>query len=266
MRFEGAPPAGNPRPAFRNHDKRRLGLVFLQVFILMLCVAFLSAQSLVELAKKEKERREQLKGKSAKVITNDDLKNIKKTPGISVSLPPTGEEAASMSRRFSVTQEPPPALQNRYAQEPNDAGTPNPRYATEVLGETLRVENAQYAVDRPDGQYAEVAHFGMLDLALNAKNGPGEDIAVYARRASEGILPDFMVYGVLVMGDDGEWTGIGQGTGIARPEKFDLGNIPSIKKIRIIFKLPAEGDILLKNFKLYPGEYSIGIDAVEVLH
>jgi hypothetical protein len=232
----------------------------------MLCVAFLSAQSLVELAKKEKERREQLKGKSAKVITNDDLKRIKRTPGISVSLPAAGEEAAAMSRRFSISQEPPPALQNRYAQEPNDAGTPNPRYATEVLGETIRVENAQNAIDRPDGQYADVAHFGMLDLALNAKNGPGEDIAIYARRTSEGILPDFMVYGVLVMGDDGEWISIGQGTGVARPEKFELGNIPSIKQIRIIFKLPAEGDITMKPNKLYPGEYTIGVDAVEVLH
>ncbi|NIM59296.1 MAG: hypothetical protein GTO16_10190 [Candidatus Aminicenantes bacterium] len=45
----------------------------------------LSSQSLVELAKKEKERREKLKGQSKTVITNADLSNIKRGPALTTS-------------------------------------------------------------------------------------------------------------------------------------------------------------------------------------
>jgi len=268
MRFKTAHQDGQPRPALRHHDKRKSGPVLLQALIFMLCTSFLSAQSLVDLANKEKERRQQVKGKTAKVVTSDDLKKTKRTPGISVLLPETagGQEGLLTAGRSSATQEPPAEIQNRYAMEPLDAGAANPRFATGVLAETLRVVNAPYALDKPDRQYAEVAYFGILDLEVNAKNGPGDDIAIYAQRPTEGILPEFMVYGVLAMGEDGEWTAIGQGTGITRPEKFDLGPFSSIKKIRIMFKLPVDGDIVLKTHKLFPEEYSIGIDAVEVLH
>ncbi|MFC2164240.1 hypothetical protein ACFLT2_04485 [Acidobacteriota bacterium] len=44
-----------------------------------ICVAFLSSQSLVELAKKEKERRAKIKKKSTKVVTNADLKKGSKS-------------------------------------------------------------------------------------------------------------------------------------------------------------------------------------------
>jgi len=49
-----------------------------------LIVTFLSSQSLVELAKKEKERRAKLKGKKSIVVTNADLEKIKKKPAVSV--------------------------------------------------------------------------------------------------------------------------------------------------------------------------------------
>ncbi len=53
-------------------------------FSLMLFVNFLCSQSVVELAKKEKERRAKLKGKTAVVVTNNDLRNLKKEPTVSV--------------------------------------------------------------------------------------------------------------------------------------------------------------------------------------
>jgi hypothetical protein len=52
------------------------------VFILLVCSSLLLSQSLVEVAKKEKERRAKLKGKSGKVITNDDLMKVKKDPKV----------------------------------------------------------------------------------------------------------------------------------------------------------------------------------------
>lgn len=58
--------------------KKTLGTVF----ALLLCSSLLLSQSLVEVAKKEKERRAKLKGKSGKVVTNDDLHQIKKKPNV----------------------------------------------------------------------------------------------------------------------------------------------------------------------------------------
>jgi len=48
----------------------------------LVMASFLHSQSLTELAKKEKERREALKGKSARVVTNADLAKIKKRPAV----------------------------------------------------------------------------------------------------------------------------------------------------------------------------------------
>ncbi len=53
--------------------------------IAVLCLLFaasLYGQSLAELAKKEKERRESLKAAQAKVVTNEDLQNIRKKPAV----------------------------------------------------------------------------------------------------------------------------------------------------------------------------------------
>ncbi len=49
----------------------------------MLLVNFLCSQSVVELAKKEKERRAKLKGKTAVVATNNDLRNLRKERTVS---------------------------------------------------------------------------------------------------------------------------------------------------------------------------------------
>jgi hypothetical protein len=47
--------------------------------------SILSSQSLVELAKKEKERRAKLKAQSKTVVTNADLSNIKRGPALTTS-------------------------------------------------------------------------------------------------------------------------------------------------------------------------------------
>jgi hypothetical protein len=57
---------------------------FVATFIMpFICVGFLSSQSVVEAAKKEKERRAKIKKKSTKVVTNADLKKRKKSPSVS---------------------------------------------------------------------------------------------------------------------------------------------------------------------------------------
>jgi len=55
----------------------------------LFCASLLSGQSLAELSKKEKERREALKGKKALVITNADLDKTGRKAGIETPLPQT---------------------------------------------------------------------------------------------------------------------------------------------------------------------------------
>jgi hypothetical protein len=56
----------------------------ISILLLLTCSFFLSAQSLVDVAKKEKERRAKLKGKKSIVVTNSVLKKKKIEPAISV--------------------------------------------------------------------------------------------------------------------------------------------------------------------------------------
>jgi len=58
------------------------------VVLSLMFASLLSAQSLTELSKQEKERREALKGKRPVVITNADLGRIKKRAGIATPAPP----------------------------------------------------------------------------------------------------------------------------------------------------------------------------------
>ena len=52
------------------------------LFLPLLLVSFLQSQSLADLAKKEKARREAMKGKGAAVITTADLAKVKKRPAV----------------------------------------------------------------------------------------------------------------------------------------------------------------------------------------
>jgi hypothetical protein len=254
----------------------------------MLCSAVLLSQDLVEASKKEKERREQFKGKNVRVVTNADLRRTPKEQAVATA-PASPSEGAFAQPNPSPSGQESEALpsQETQTQEPRYQENQPPGAAVAVLPDTLLVENPELALYRPDGKYAEISIMGYLDLEFSANNGPGADIAIYARRAGgpdqtrageeEGGLPVGLEgnllpetppsYGVLVMGDQGDWEAIGRGAGIKSPETFDLGNIRSIKKIRIIFKYETNPDLAIKRYKFAESpEFIMGIDAVEALH
>ncbi len=66
--------------------------------VFLILAGGLYGQSLAELSRREKARRESLKGKQAKVVTNTDLAQVKKRPAILVvpsePVPPEGAAAA----------------------------------------------------------------------------------------------------------------------------------------------------------------------------
>ena len=190
-------------------------------------LTFLFSQSLVEIAKQEQERRAKLKGKTAKVVTNADLAKIKKAPALVVisSEAPPGERIEGGEAK---TEEPDYAETTYQPRRGQVQSSPmNPKYAARVMSSTFQVRNPEFALDRPDGKYAEIAYYGILDLELEATNGPGDDIAVYAQRHDVGILPETLNCGVFVMGRDEDWIYIGTVGGLRSPEKFDLGEVRS---------------------------------------
>jgi len=241
---------------------------FIAFFVLS---TLLASQSLVDVAKKEQERREKLKGKNVKVVTNADLKSVKRAPAVSTTTAPAGPEEAAAGQELAVPEE-------QRAETGYEGGGPS--YASGV-GETVFVENAEAAVYPPDGSFAEIGVMGQLDLELSARNGPGDDIAIYARLAGveqelsafeeEGIpmsaWPGGMIsYGVLAMRDDGEWEALGRGMGESWPETFDLGGLRETKRIRIIFKPDNNPSPPNQPFQLAVQSFTMGIDAVEALH
>ena len=247
---------------------------FIAFFVLS---TLLVSQSLVDVAKKEQDRREKLKGKNAKVVTNADLKAVKRAPAVTTPAAPPAEAATAEPEEADL-----PEAQEAERTYDEGAGSP---FATEVLPDTSMIENPDFALGSPDGQYAEISIFGILDLEINARNGAGDDIAIYANRPGtrEGMpespdegLPsaseetmwvlDKMAYGVMVMGDQGEWEELGVGTAEKNPERFDLGSFSSIKKIRIMFRLYTIPTFQTKPLKQHPGEFTMGVDAVEALH
>ncbi len=263
-------------------------LSFAVIAILLGCVP-LFTQDLVEAARKEQERRKSLKKPSAVVVTNSDLR---RSEGEEVSIPsppkiPVQGSRDMTSPQTSSSQIIPPARQKAAPNQMDqvDMGGFGQSFATKVLDFNELVQNPQLALGKPDGRFAEIPILGILDLEINAKNGPGDDIAIYVRRKGaqkmmpggeegEGLSSDQLVfgywqglwYGVLGMRERGDWVAIGQGTGVNRPEKFDIGSLPSIKKIRIFFKPNNNPEPVVKYPRGQLEESSFGIDAVEALH
>ncbi|MGB8952626.1 MAG: hypothetical protein WCC06_08155 [Candidatus Aminicenantales bacterium] len=60
--------------------------------LLLFCISLAFTQDLVELAKKEKQRRESLKGMRRIIVTNADLLKVKKKPALSTPPPSESEE------------------------------------------------------------------------------------------------------------------------------------------------------------------------------
>ncbi len=107
-------------------------------FILLLIVSFLHSQSLVDLSKREKARRESLKGKSAVVVTNADLAKVKKKPAIETAPPETAiEEPAVEGEEFAAEEDvPPETLEEEASTEeaaPEQAPAEEPSAKVEIL-------------------------------------------------------------------------------------------------------------------------------------
>jgi hypothetical protein len=235
--------------------------------------SLLLSQSVVDVAKKEQERREKLKGKNAKVVTNADLKTMRRGSAVETSGVPTSTEETG-------TSESPEAMRTY------DGGFDSP-IAGEVLSDTSMVENPDFALGSPDNQFAEMSLNGVLELAISVRNGDGPDLVVHARISGleemaksqeEGIPAGFLagaqpgippMYGVLVLDDRGVWQAIGKDTGSGGSASFDLGDIPSTKRIKIVFNyldVPNLGTAGGKTWRMSEKEISMGIDAVEALH
>jgi len=87
------------------------------LFLPLLMVSFLSAQSLAELSKKEKERRATAKGKTT-VVTNADLAKVKKKPAVSSSESAKTEEEVQAENPEAVDETvTPPEAENAQGQE-----------------------------------------------------------------------------------------------------------------------------------------------------
>lgn len=87
--------------------KRILCCVCLPLFL----SSFLLSQSLAELAKKERERREKLKGKKSILITNADLVRLRRSPAVSTSRTITGQQKSrrSIPSKEKLSQTEPPS-------------------------------------------------------------------------------------------------------------------------------------------------------------
>jgi hypothetical protein len=233
---------------------------------------FLASQSLVDVAKQERERREKLKGKNVRVVTNADLKSVKKTAALSTPEAPPAEPVAG--------EQEPAVPEGQETEAAYDQGA-GPSFARGVLEGTVFVENAESAIYPPDGRFAEIGIMGQLDVELTVRNGPGNDLAVYARLAGleqalsafedEGIpmsaWPGAMIsYGVLAMRDDGEWEALGRGMGESWPEGFDLGSLRETNRIRIIFKPDNNPSPPTQPFQMALQSFTMGVDAVEAVH
>ncbi len=257
------------------------------IIILFLGSSLMLSQDLVKAAQKEKERRAQLKKKSTIIVTNADLYKTERAKTLRITLPEkqssTIQRATPQKTQRTIPSKP-SSLQKRKPSQQIDnidqidlsvdkvdqldqieAQGFSREYATQVLNTTEYVENPQLALDKPDRQYADIGEFGSLDLEIDVKNRDGDDIAIYAKRQKGGHQNESRNYGVFVE-YRGEWEFIGFGGGITSPETFDLGNIQSAKKIRLIFKDFSRSMWTAKPYQHQEVAFSMGIDAVKSLH
>ncbi len=287
-------------------DKMMMKKSIFLILVFFLGSSLLLSQSLVDAAKKEKERRSQLKRKSTIIVTNADL-GVKAKEEIITTVRP--EEPLQKTQRAT-----PQKVQRTTPSKPSSPQKRKPSqqienidqidlsvdkvdqldqleargfmsdYATQVLNSNELVRNPELALNKPDGQFAEIPILGFIDLQISAKNGPGDDIAVYALHAGaqkvapggeeEGGIPEIVAryygeglwYGVLGMEEQGEWMAIGKGSGTTSPEKFDLGSLSSIKKIRIMFRQYSNPDFPVRFNRSQVNDCTFRIDAVESLH
>jgi hypothetical protein len=142
---------------------KTMGKKILRILLmLLLSSSLLLSQSLVEVAKKEKERRAKLKGKSGKVVTNADLKKVKKKPDVitnedlekgeripSVSVPENQSSTEKISEKAETPEQKPP---------PPRSGSPE----NVKSEETTRLESLTLIYERAKEQ---------VELLTNKMNG-----------------------------------------------------------------------------------------------
>jgi len=256
------------------------------ILAFFLSSSLLLSQSLVEAAKKEKERRAQLKKTSTIVVMNA---NLGKKAGGEINRTVTAEDP---SRKIQVTESQPRPIPKKAAasQQTENLDQMQARgyegdFATRILNSSEHVINPELALNKPDGKYAKMPIMGFIDLEIDAKNGPGDDIAIFALHSGtqeempsgeeEGGIPELTLvyeylegfwYGILGMKEQGDWVAIGKGSGTNSPEKFDLGDLPSVKKVRLVFKPLSNADLPFKLETWQASEFFFRIDAVESLH
>lgn len=265
---------------------RRIATVIFAVFA---CFSLLYSQSLVEIVKKEKERRAALKEKgiTSILVTNADLNKPRRLPIITGQTQDTSPQGRTQARQ-QTTPRPSartPSQRNTSEENQNLDVYGYRKNATKVIFSTGPVVNPDFALSHPDDKFAEISEMGVLDLEFSAKNGPGTDIAIYARMSvhqeassreiEEGGVPvrsmavdprEGFWYGVLVMDGNDEWQEIGRGRGMDSPEEFDLGELEKVKKIRIMYKPHNNPGIGATLNRISYMENTVGIDAVEALH
>ena len=228
----------------------------------------LSSQSLVELSKRENERRPKFRGKSCRIVTNINLSELKKGPVVkSQPLPLQPETTMRKTGDAEKVNSKLGRVQDAWNEIHADGSQEKRKFATGFLPSSEFVHYPEEVIGEPDGKFAEIEYWGWLDLEVEVKNEDGDDIAIHAKRSEGGVQDhNIMHYLVFVQKDD-EWICIGVGSGITSPEKFDLGDVKSVGMIRIIYRNRNEINqptinVTYKNRAFY----RMGIDAVEALH
>ncbi|MGB9893004.1 MAG: hypothetical protein ACPLRA_01220 [Candidatus Saccharicenans sp.] len=89
--------------------------IFLSFSFCGLTLVLAQEENLVQLAKKEKDRRESLKAQKVKVVTNKDLEYLTKTPAL--TLPPSEQSAESASDSLSSPARSTPSVVHRVTVE-----------------------------------------------------------------------------------------------------------------------------------------------------
>ncbi len=143
---------------------RRLAAFFLP----LLLVSFLQAQSLTELAKKEKERRAAVKGKPAATITTADVAKVKKRPAVETVAPAqAGEEAAAAEGEVKTDEGAAPPVTAQAAAAPpaqaKPAETP-PAAAAAETAKTIQARTTELTKAAEDKQQL----VDLLTLKMNA--------------------------------------------------------------------------------------------------
>lgn len=129
--------------------------------LLIFASSLVFSQSLVELAKKEKERRAKLKKKSSVVVTNADLARLKKKPAVEITSPLPQEEIKSPAKRTS------PSPQIRVTDR--TATTPKTKKVSLAKGEAVDQQETTGFSGSLEEQLKKAQELvGLLTLKMNA--------------------------------------------------------------------------------------------------